>query len=227
MHAFVSACRRTHLQVVEGPLLQLSIHWHQGLVVSSPCPGGRVHLPGLAHRHGRPCASLQGVSVVPVMSLPFISSQGHCGAGHALPRPGRTDTLLGPLHGQLLDGCVQALVANGIPPSAPADQEAAVAVQVVVRAPPARRPAAVAPARLVPRVSALATLPGLVPPGRARLMARVVAPAVLPSTPVPSPSLATVVPAASCAVVLPLGRRLKGMRLGKEALDGVDQVANA
>lgn len=42
----------THLQIVEGPLLHLGVHWHQCFVVSSSPPGRRVHLPGLTHRHG-------------------------------------------------------------------------------------------------------------------------------------------------------------------------------
>lgn len=223
---------RTHLQIMEGPFLQLGIHWHQGFVISSSysdptSPGRRVHLPGLADCHRRPRASLQGVSVVTVVSLPFIPSQGHCGTGHALPWSRGGHSLLGPLHCQLLDGSVQALVAHWIPPATPAHQETAIAVQIVVRAPPACSPAAVTPAGFVARVAALAPLPGLVSSCGARLVARVLAPAVLTTAPVAPSPFAAIVPATSCAVVLPLGRRLQGMRLGKEALDRVDQVADA
>lgn len=86
------------------------------------------------------------MSVVPVVSLPFVPGQGHGGAGHALPWSWRGHSLFGPLHCQLLDGCVKALVADRIPPAAPAHQEAAIAVQIVVGAPPSRRPAAMTPA---------------------------------------------------------------------------------
>ena len=225
----------THLQVVEGPLLQLTLHGHKGFVVASS-PGGRVHLPGLTHCHGWPGASFQGVAVVPVVSPSIIPSQSYCGTGHTLPRPLPrprprpwplpTATFLGPLHGELLDGCVKALVSAGIPPSAPADQEAAVTVQVVVRAPPACCPAAMASARLVSWVSALAALSGLAPPGGARLVTWVVASTVLPSTPVASSSLTTVVSAPSRPIVLTFGWRLQGMGLGKETLHGVHQVAD-
>lgn len=149
----------THLQIVEGPLLHLRVHWHQCFVVSGSPSGGRVHLPGLAHCHGRPGTPLQGVAMVTaVMPASFVACQSHGGASHALPGTRCDHPLFGPLHGELLDGCVQTLVPAGVPPPASAHQKAAVAVQVVVGAPPARRPAPVAPARLVPGVSALAPL---------------------------------------------------------------------
>lgn len=53
------------------------------------------------------------------------------------------------------------------------------------------------------------------------------APSILPSTPVSPASLATIVPAPSRAVVLPFGWCLQRMRLGKEALHGVDQMTDA
>lgn len=161
-----------------------------------------------------------------VMSPSFVPSQSHRGTGHALSGCRWSNPLLRPLHGKLLDGCVQALVATGVPSPARAHQKAAVAIQVVVRAPPARRPAAVASARLMPGVSTLAALSGLVPPGGARLVARVVASALLPSAPVASSPLASVLSASSRAVVLPFGWGLQGMGLGKEALHRVDQVAD-
>lgn len=160
-----------------------------------------------------------------MMAASLVASQGHRGAGHALCGPGCHHPFFGPLHGELLDGCIQTLVSAGVPPSASAHQEAAVAVQVVIGAPPACRPATVASARLVPRVSALASFSRLVPPGRPRLVARVMAPSVLSCTPVSPASLATIVP--SCAVVLPFGRCFQRMGLGKEALHGVDQMTDA
>lgn len=79
----------------------------------------------------------------------------------------------------------------------------------------------------MPRVSALAPLAGLVPSGGARLVARVLASAVLTAASVAPSPFATVVPTPPRAVVLPFGGRLEGMRLRKEALDRVDQVANS
>lgn len=146
--------------------------------------------------------------MVPMMPPSFVACQSHCGAGHALSRTRRHHPLFGPLHGELLDGCIQTLVPTGVAPSAPAHQKAAVTVQVVIGAPPACRPATVASARLVPGVSALAPFSGLAPPGGPRLVARVMAPPILSSTPVAPASLATIVAAPSRAVVLPFGRCL-------------------
>lgn len=109
--------------------------------------------------------------MVPMMPTSLVAGQSHRGAGHALSRPGGDHPFFGPLHSELLDGCIQTLMSAGVPPSASAHQKAAVAVQVVIRAPPACRPATVASARLVPRVSALASFSRLVPPGRPRLVA--------------------------------------------------------
>lgn len=109
--------------------------------------------------------------MVPMMPPSFVACQSHRSAGHALPGTRRDHPFFGPLHSELLDGCIQTLVPTGVPPSASAHQKAAVTVQVVVGAPPACRPATVASARLVPGVSALASFSRLVPPGRTRLVA--------------------------------------------------------
>lgn len=109
--------------------------------------------------------------MVAVVPTALAAGQSHGGASHALGGSGSSAALLWFLHGELLNGGIQTFVSSGITPSAPADQETAVAVQVVVRAPPAGRPAAVTSPRLVPRVAAFAALSRLAPPGRARLVA--------------------------------------------------------
>lgn len=143
-----------------------------------------------------------------MMPPSFVACQSHGGAGHALTGSRCHHPLFGPLHGELLDGCIQTLVPTGVPPSASPHQKAAVTVQVVIGAPPACRPATVASARLVPGVSALASFSRLVPPGRPRLVARVMAPSILSSTPVAPTSLDAIVATPSRAIVLPLGRCL-------------------
>lgn len=137
-------------------------------------------------------------------------SQSYGGAGHAFPVPLAPSSLLRFLHSQLLNGSVQTLMARWVfAPAVP--QKPTVTVQIIIRAPPTCRPAAVTPTRLVSGVSALAAFSGLAPSGGARLMPRVVSSPVLSSTAVSPSSFTAVVSSTSRAIVLSFRWRLQGM----------------